>query len=65
MKIKVMIEMDKPKTCGECRFYSSVPYTCHNERGNMARCSMGYMDKSDTRDWNMSKKLFSGCQLGK
>jgi len=62
--MKVTIEIDKPETCGDCPFYSRRSYQCHNERGYMACCSLGYMDKTDTRDGNYSNSLFEGCRLG-
>lgn len=27
------IEIEMPKTCGDCTFYSEREYRCHNERG--------------------------------
>ena len=63
-RIKISVEIVKPQTCGECKFYSSTPYSCHNERGYQANCAMGYMKDHDTRDWNMKNRLFSGCRLG-
>lgn len=63
--MKVTIEMEKPRTCGDCKFYSISPYSCHNERGYQANCSMGYMKGHDTRDWDMRNMLFDGCKLGK
>lgn len=59
-----IIEKKKPIACGKCRFYSSTPYVCHNERGYQANCAMGYMKDRDTRGWDMTSTLFSGCKLG-
>lgn len=53
----------KPKDCGRCLFYSEVPYRCHNERGNEARCKLGFMDGYDMRDKSYMNSLWEGCKL--
>lgn len=64
MREKVTVEIDKPERCGECPFYSVAPYTCHNERGFGARCSLGYMCE-DMRDKDFKDTLYEKCMLGK
>ena len=67
MKIKHNLyfayEMERyPKNCKECPCFSTHPYTCHNERGTEAFCSLGYMDESDTRDFKGDSK-FHKCKI--
>ena len=59
----ITLTIKKPTTCGECPFYSEVPYECHNERGNEAQCSMEFMDDDDMRDKSFKDKLYDGCGL--
>jgi hypothetical protein len=64
-----MIEMKEfPKACGTCPFYSEIAYTCHNERGNEAFCSLGYFRGQDMRDWSYRTGRHAGekdsrCEL--
>ena len=51
-----------PTRCGECPAFHQVPYSCHNERGMEAQCSLGYMSGQDTRDWS-GRTLFPGCRI--
>lgn len=51
-----------PQSCRECPAFSTRPYICHNERGDVARCAMGYMGGCDTRDFS-GRKLFFRCRL--
>ena len=39
--IKVSIEIEKPRRCGECPFFSYQEYRCHNEWGYESCCSLG------------------------
>ena len=52
-----------PGTCGGCVFYSEPEYMCHNERGNEAHCSLGFMRGHDMRDQSYYHKRFEGCKL--
>lgn len=60
--MKVVVEMEKPRICGECRFYSERNYRCHNEIGIEAHCGMGYMH-GDMRDKSYRSRLYDGCRL--
>ena len=62
MKIAIEIPFI-PLMCGNCKFYSEVPYTCHNERGTQAKCALGYMDNEDMRERSYDHRLFEGCKL--
>lgn len=62
-KEKVIAVMDKPNRCGECPFYSLTTYRCHNERGFMPQCSLGYMDHEDMRDQDYKDSVYEGCML--
>lgn len=42
--IKVSIEIEKPRRCGECPFFSYQEYRCHNEWGYESCCSLGFMN---------------------
>lgn len=55
--------IDKPKNCGDCLFYSEVSYRCHNERGNEARCELGFMKGFDMRDRSYVNSLWEKCKL--
>ena len=63
--IKFEIKIERyPESCKECPAYSEYPYSCHNERGWEADCSLGYMVGFDMRDYN-SNRLFCGCRIRK
>lgn len=63
--MKIRIEIEMPETCGKCPFYKESPYTCHNERGMVADCKMGYMDDKDMRDKSFRNKMYPACELSK
>lgn len=58
-----MMKKDIPKTCGECFYYSEVPYTCHNERGIECKCSKGQFAGKDMRDKSYKNKSNSFCEI--
>jgi len=60
--MKVRVEIEKPKRCGECPFYFEDAYQCYNERGTECNCNMGYM-KGDFRDQSYRNSLWKGCRL--
>lgn len=60
--IKVSIEIEKPRRCGECPFFSYQEYRCHNEWGYESCCSLGFMN-DDMRDRDYSNKLYEKCGL--
>lgn len=68
MSVRVEIELKElPTACSKCPFYSNRPYTCHNERGTEAHCSLGYMH-GDMRDLDFKsakykEEKYSGCRL--
>lgn len=51
-----------PKNCNECPCFKQTPYSCHNERGTMGGCELGYMNGYDTRDFDGLKR-FSSCNI--
>ena len=51
-----------PAKCSECPCFSQHPYQCHNERGMGADCSLGYMQRHDTRDFSGRTRFFK-CQI--
>ena len=64
MSVQVAITLKQlPTKCGECPFYSEPEYRCHSERGNEARCGLGYMRGEDMRDSSYKEKLYPRCQL--
>lgn len=54
-----------PKSCSECKHYSTREYRCHNEVGLESRCALGYMSGYDMRDQDIWLKdsRFDGCCL--
>lgn len=58
---KVMVEIEKPLTCGVCPFYREENNRIHNDTFNTYRCTLGYI-KTD----NVSYKhaLCKTCRLG-
>lgn len=68
MGVRIAIELKElPKSCGKCPFYSNRPYTCHNERGTEAHCSLGFMH-GDMRDVDFKSPrfetaIYGGCML--
>lgn len=58
------IEINEPKTCGECPFYREIPYKIHNEQGIEADCAMGYMNGQDMRERTHRDSMYQGCKLG-
>lgn len=62
--MKISVEIDKPRRCGECPFYSEREYRCHNEVGKEAYCSKRYMN-DDMREKSFKYTLYEGCKLFK
>lgn len=60
-KLKWVLER-KPEFCGECPAFSLHEYQCHNERGYVASCALGYMAGHDMRDYG-GGRLFPGCNI--
>lgn len=61
--IRTIIEMERyPRFCKECPAFHTHPYTCHNERGLEATCTLGYMTGHDMRDF-YGDTCFSGCEI--
>lgn len=50
-----------PKNCKECPAFSQTPYSCHNERGMEAHCSLGFMT-GDMRDFS-GRTRYEGCRI--
>lgn len=51
-----------PTRCQDCPAFHTTPYICHNERGDVAHCAMGYMGGCDMRDFS-GRTLFFRCRL--
>ena len=54
-----------PKTCDDCPFLSSRRYQCHNDRGVVYDCQLGFMLGCDTRDYPVGKRRFDECHIEK
>ena len=52
-----------PETCDDCPFLSRRRYQCHNERGIVYDCSLGFMLGCDTRDYPVERRRFSECHI--
>lgn len=66
MKVTVTKTVDIsefPKTRGKCPFHHVGSYQCHNERGNVSHCELGYMNGYDMRDFWFWKHRFEHCHL--
>jgi len=62
-KKTVCYELSKyPEKCKECPAFSTSPYACQNERGEVAHCELGYMAGQDMRDFSGYKK-YSRCRI--
>ena len=63
-----MIDVRGQSRCKDCPAFSTTVYQCHNERGIVAHCAFGYMDRYDMRDFSGDKKFkfcgFSGTEKG-
>lgn len=63
IKYKIKLELDRlPEYCKECPMFDGGEYQCHNERGCIGGCKMGYMAGDDMRDFS-GRWLYSGCKL--
>jgi hypothetical protein len=68
MSVRVVLTLREfPNSCEKCPFYSEPGYRVHNEIGNEAHCSLGFMQE-DMRDVSFRKgKLagtkYHGCRL--
>ena len=51
-----------PEHCSECPAFRQYPYQCHNERGMEGDCMLGYMARSDMRDFSGNRR-FEGCRI--
>ena len=62
--ISYSIVLDEyPKTCDECPFLSRRRYQCHNERGIVYDCLLGFMLGCDTRDYPVEQRRFTECHI--
>lgn len=61
--IRTIFEMERyPKCCAECPAFRTEEYQCHNERGEVGVCLLGYMEHSDTRDF-YGRTRFEKCKI--
>lgn len=51
-----------PTCCKDCPFYYEHTYKDNAYVGKLGSCDLGYMAKSDTREFN-SSKLFTACNI--
>lgn len=51
-----------PTCCKDCPFYYEHTYKDNAYVGKLGSCDLGYMGKSDTREFN-SSKLFTSCNI--
>lgn len=58
----IVIKYEQPSTCGKCQFYKEMPYICHNEKGYVPSCILGFM-KGDMRDKSYRNKKYPMCGL--
>ena len=60
---KISYEIERyPEFCKECPCFYTTQYANMNERGTVAHCKLGYMNRQDTRDFSGTKK-FPYCQI--
>lgn len=64
-KVTVRIEynIQIPKTCADCPFYSEREYRNHMEIGFVACCELGSMSNIDTRFKSYKNKKFEQCKI--
>ena len=62
---KVLIEIDMPKTCGDCPFYRELPYQFYEDSGIISDCTLGCMKNKgiSTRDKSYKNTKFPYCSL--
>jgi hypothetical protein len=56
------IEVSYPKRCRDCPAFYLTSYRCHNEYGDEAHCTLGYMSGYDMRDFSGDVR-FKHCKL--